>query len=224
VEPAFAPERISAQWLTQWSHDLEESVEAAFLLLEELQVNGDVQKPQNLRLLLSRRADLIRRIHDLMPGETTAVRTRIHGDFHLGQTLVKQNDVFIVDFEGEPMRTLAERRAKYLPMRDAAGMMRSIDYACATEISRRQGAGGDPSLLWGLANDMKSAFLKRYRGAMTGCHGFPPDLDQANAFLKLGLIEKAVYEITYEAANRPDWVHIPIDALVVLLNDQQPGF
>jgi maltose alpha-D-glucosyltransferase/alpha-amylase len=174
---------------------------------------------------LSRRQDLIRRIHDLMPSETSAVRTRIHGDLHLGQTLVTVDDVFIVDFEGEPMRTLAERRAKYLPMRDVAGMLRSFDYACAMEIRRRKlNADEEGQFLREVAKDMKSIFLERYRVAMTGCQSFPQDLFQANDFLTLGLIEKAVYEITYEAANRPDWVNIPIDALIVLLDDKQQGF
>ena len=71
---------------------------------------------------------------------------------------------------------------------------------------------------------MKSVFLERYRGAMTGCQCFPQDLFQASDFLTLGLIEKAVYEITYEAPNRPDWVDIPIYALIVLLDDKQRGF
>jgi len=138
---------------------------------------------------------------------------------------VTVDDVFIVDFEGEPMRTLAERRAKYLPMRDVAGMLRSFDYACAMEIRRRKlNADEEGQFLREVAKDMKSIFLERYRGAMTGCQSFPQDLFQANAFLTLGLIEKAVYEITYEAANRPDWVNIPIDALIVLLDDKQQGF
>jgi maltose alpha-D-glucosyltransferase/alpha-amylase len=138
---------------------------------------------------------------------------------------VTGDDVFIVDFEGEPMRTLAERRAKYLPMRGVAGMLRSFDYACATEIRRRKlNAGEEGQFLREVAKDMKSGFLERYRVAMTGCQSFPQDLFQANDFLRLGQIEKAVYEITYEAANRPDWVHIPIDALIVLLDDTQWGF
>jgi trehalose synthase-fused probable maltokinase len=225
TEPAFVPEPISTQWLTRWSQTLEDNVQAAFSLLEGLRVNGTNQKRPQLDSALSRHEDLIRRIHDLMPSETSAVRTRIHGDLHLGQTLVTVDDVFIVDFEGEPMRTLAERRAKYLPMRDVAGMLRSFDYACAMEIRRRKlNADEEGQFLREVAKDMKSIFLERYRGAMTGCQSFPQDLFQANAFLTLGLIEKAVYEITYEAANRPDWVNIPIDALIVLLDDKQQGF
>jgi maltose alpha-D-glucosyltransferase/alpha-amylase len=104
-------------------------------------------------------------------------------------------------------------------------MLRSFDYACAMEIRRRKlHADEEGRFLREVAKDMKSIFLERYRVAMTGCQSFPQDLFQANDFLTLGLIEKAVYEITYEAANRPDWVNIPIDALIVLLDDKQQGF
>ena len=77
-----------------------------------------------------------------MPKELDIVRTRIHGDFHLGQTLVTESDVFIVDFEGEPMRTLADRRGKYICIRDVAGMLRSFDYACATQMRKLESHSG----------------------------------------------------------------------------------
>jgi predicted trehalose synthase len=128
------------QWLTLWSQTLEDNVQAAFSLLEGLRVNGTNQNLPRLDSVLSRREDLIRRIHDLMPSETSAVRTRIHGDLHLGQTLVTGDDVFIVDFEGD------------------------FDYACATEIRRRKlNADEEGQFLREVAKDMKSGFLERYR-------------------------------------------------------------
>lgn len=139
------------------------------------------------------------RIRTVARGAAGRTQTRIHGDLHLGQVLVTGGDVMIIDFEGEPAKPLAERRAKDLPLRDVAGVLRSFDYAAA--VAERAGTvppDGGAAFREGATR----AFLRGYGGAA----GAAPLLD-------LFLLEKAAYEVAYEAANRPDWIGVPVAGL-----------
>jgi maltose alpha-D-glucosyltransferase/alpha-amylase len=141
------------------------------------------------------------------------VKTRHHGDFHLGQTLVSDGGWTIIDFEGEPLRSLAERRAKQTPLRDVAGLLRSLDYAHATAL--RQAPEPDESGLSALFGRAREAALQAYietvrAGGAPLLPAGPAALDRALVALEL---EKALYELTYELGNRPDWVSIPLSAL-----------
>ena len=133
--------------------------------------------------------------------------TRIHGDFHLGQVLVADGDAYIIDFEGEPGASIAERRAKASPLRDVAGLLRSIDYAGATFIER-EGVGAVPvdaaqrdHLLEQFRARAATAFLRAYWQATASRNSAA-----ARNLLALFLIEKAAYEIADEAAHRPTWI------------------
>jgi maltose alpha-D-glucosyltransferase/alpha-amylase len=142
--------------------------------------------------------------------------TRIHGDFHLGQVLVASGDVHIIDFEGEPARSLKERRAKTSPLRDVAGLLRSLDYAAATLVPKAAAAAALPdearrAFIMRLRDSAREAFLAAYRAATNAL----PGLDNAE-LLDFFLIEKAAYEVAYEAANRPAWLPIPMDGLANL--------
>ena len=140
-----------------------------------------------------------------LSGLLGAAKIRHHGDFHLGQTLCLDDgaDFMLIDFEGEPLRPLAERRRKHTPLRDVAGMLRSFAYAAATS-ARAGRAVGD----WEAA--ARAAFLDGYRGA-AGNAPFVPTGDDAFARAVAMLeLEKAAYEIVYEANNRPDWLDIPV--------------
>ena len=127
---------------------------------------------------------------------------RVHGDYHLGQLLVTDEGYRVIDFEGEPARPFAERRAPQPPERDVAGMLRSLDYAARTAQRGTHAAGFDADRWVAEARD---AFLTAYAAAAPR----PPI-----APLLAGLeIEKACYEVRYEAANRPEWVWLPLEAL-----------
>ncbi len=128
--------------------------------------------------------------------------TRIHGDYHLGQLLRTADGFAVIDFEGEPARSLAERRMPQPPERDVAGMLRSFDYAVRT-VARRGPAGGPEPGAW-LA-EARKAFLAAYEEAAPSA----PDPSLLRAFE----LDKACYEVRYEAANRPDWTWLPLDAL-----------
>ncbi|MCA9095705.1 MAG: hypothetical protein KDA68_19630, partial [Planctomycetaceae bacterium] len=155
-----------------------------------------------------------------------AHRLRCHGDFHLGQVLFTGKDFVIVDFEGEPARTISERRIKTSPLKDVAGMIRSFHYASHTAFRTQSG-----DLQGTLANSSEvqawlavwyawsaSAYLKSYL-AKAVPSGFLPDrIENLKLLLDCYMLEKAVYELGYELNNRPDWVHIPLEGILQLLD------
>ena len=150
--------------------------------------------------------------------------TRVHGDFHLGQALVASGEAFIIDFEGEPAAPIEERRAKNSPLRDVAGLLRSIDYAGAA-LRDGKGVATAPieeekrnRVIEEFRTRAAHAFLKEYwtvRG--TGRSA------SERALLRLFLIEKAAYEIAYEAANRPAWIGVPLAGLARLEHSLNAG-
>ncbi|USI74059.1 maltose alpha-D-glucosyltransferase [Sphingomonas morindae] len=136
-------------------------------------------------------------------------RTRIHGDLHLGQMLVTGSDIMLIDFEGEPARSLAERRAKDHPLRDVAGVLRSFAYATAV-AQRQRPAEADAEAV---RTDERYADF-RVRAQRTFLTGYTGESEpEIGALLQLYLIDKAAYEVRYEAANRPDWIGVPIAGL-----------
>ena len=135
---------------------------------------------------------------------------RVHGDFHLGQTLHTPAGWKIIDFEGEPAKSLAERVVPDSIGRDIAGMLRSFDYAAAS-------VPGPGSARW--AQDCREAFLAGYASLATGSAG--PSPEQDTAVLDAYEADKAIYEVVYEARNRPDWVEIPLAAVAVLATDSR---
>ncbi len=151
-------------------------------------------------------------------------KIRIHGDYHLGQVLAVDGDFLIIDFEGEPVRSIAERRQKQLAMRDVAGMLRSFHYASRTAASAAaQSCAGSPTLdaidSWAASWHAWTcvAFLASYL-QVAGRAGFVPAArEQTEKLLAVCLLEKAIYELRYELNNRPDWVYLPLSALEDLL-------
>ncbi len=142
-----------------------------------------------------------------------AIKTRIHGDLHLGQILIARDDVMIVDFEGEPLRSLDERRMKASPAADLAGMLRSYAYAAASagRADERLGAASKRTLeigrLW--QKLVSETFRAAYEEGTRGTSVFVEDEATRRALLDLHLLRKALYEIEYEASHRPDWIDIP---------------
>ncbi|HLL83481.1 MAG TPA: hypothetical protein VK420_12540, partial [Longimicrobium sp.] len=156
--------------------------------------------------------------------EAGTVRTRFHGDYHLGQVLRASregpdgSERYILDFEGEQERTLAERRAKGSPLRDVAGMLRSFNYAVRvalkeyrtddyrTRMSLERWAGA-----W--EQEARRLFLDAYRAAVQGSRIVPEDPDVFARALAVFELEKAVYELGYEMNNRPDWIWVPLQGI-----------
>jgi predicted trehalose synthase len=188
-EPAFAPERITPADVAAWTDAVQQQLDAARAALGGRLPDG-----------VPARVDAAG-----LAGLVGAAKLRHHGDFHLGQTLAIRDghDFAIIDFEGEPLRPLAERRRKHTPLRDVAGLLRSLGYAAA---SVQAPAGWESAA--------RAAFVAAYREAAGAAPFVPatePALTRALAVLE---VEKAAYEIVYEANNRPDWVAIPARGLV----------
>ena len=178
--------------------------------------------------LLPLREQVLERLATLLPASVTALKTRFHGDYHLGQVLAVQNDFSIVDFEGEPLRPIAERRRKTSPLRDVAGMLRSYAYVTATAV--RQMADIQPSALPVLQEraeewrrQVTEAFMTRYRAATTGARFLPEEPGMADALLDFFTLEKALYEIDYELAQRPSWVAIPLVGALAVVEGSRGG-
>ncbi len=137
--------------------------------------------------------------------------------------IVVQNDFYIVDFEGEPSRPLAERRAKSSPLRDVAGMIRSFDYAAVAAVRHlaETRAAAEPRMAE-LAEAWRQravdGFRAAYRKTMRGCCSYPASKKQASDLIAFFTLEKAVYEVSYELANRPMWVDIPVRGILGILN------
>ncbi|MDM0112498.1 maltose alpha-D-glucosyltransferase [Variovorax sp. J22R133] len=144
-------------------------------------------------------------------------RTRYHGDYHLGQVLVARNDFVIIDFEGEPARPLEERRAKHSPLRDVAGMLRSFDYARWSALRRAAQNADELKRLGAAAEDWQaqtiSAFLDAYTATLAPAAGAVD-----SQLLALFELEKAFYELRYELNNRPDWVSVPLQGILSLID------
>ena len=183
--------------------------------------------PDIAALILSQRRELLARARLLAAADpaTAGRRIRIHGDYHLGQTLRSKADFVILDFEGEPARTLAERRTKQSPLKDVAGMLRSFSYAAYaglnTFIQRRppHTSSEAKSLevwtrLW--LNTASTEYLRTYKAAITEMPGLIPDPEQAQLLLNAYLLDKALYELLYELNNRPTWVRIPLMGILAL--------
>jgi maltose alpha-D-glucosyltransferase/alpha-amylase len=143
---------------------------------------------------------------------------RVHGDYHLGQLLYTGRDFAVIDFDGEPARSLGERRRKRLPLADVAGMLRSFHYAVETVLS---GGGGahrmrpedrSPLEPWGRAwyAWVSAVFLREYLATVRPLGILPERDDELAAVLNVHLLEKALYELGYELNHRPEWVGIPL--------------
>ena len=149
-------------------------------------------------------------------------RIRIHGDYHLGQLLRSRGDYIIIDFEGEPARSLASRRAKQSPLKDVAGMLRSFSYAAYSALNIFEQRRPDDvrnlepwAKLW--QNAVSTEFLCGYRHSMTeGDLRLIPEPQQAQLLLDAYLLQKALYELVYELNNRPTWVRIPLAGVLSL--------
>jgi maltose alpha-D-glucosyltransferase/alpha-amylase len=158
---------------------------------------------------------LLGRMRAGLPVEFATSKIRIHGDYHLGQVLWAEGDFYIIDFEGEPSRPLAQRRAKQSPLRDVAGMLRSFSYAAyAALFAHASARPADFGRLESWAHIWQTwataAFLRGYLGQTTDALFLPKEPTQRDALLRFFMLSKALYELNYELNNRPEWVRIPL--------------
>jgi maltose alpha-D-glucosyltransferase/alpha-amylase len=219
-DPAFAPEPIVPEDLAAWSAGTRAAAEATLTLLADRLPDLPPAVAADARALLARREPLLRRIEDCKAAAPGGLKMRRHGDYHLAQVLLNRNDFIIVDFEGEPGRTLAERRLKHSPLTDVAGMLRSFAYARHAALARCALQSGDECERWepqlqAWEQETRRTFLACYEEIAVATR-LCESLQQAQPLLTLFEIDKALYELRYELGNRPDWTRIPLHSLLGL--------
>jgi maltose alpha-D-glucosyltransferase / alpha-amylase len=206
-DPAFEPEPLTAQDFEAWKTKVRDEATDTLSMVEH--VAADKAQP-----LLAQRAKLIGFIDACAAPKGPGLKTRHHGDYHLGQVLVSNNDFVIIDFEGEPSRPLADARKKHSALRDVAGMLRSFSYAKWS--ARAQAGGADTAGLDAWETEVRRAFLKAYADATKGS-GMYASFEDVQGLLNLFELEKVLYELRYEINNRPAWVHVPLSGVLGIL-------
>jgi maltose alpha-D-glucosyltransferase/alpha-amylase len=224
-DPPFAPVIVSNEDCQRWASSVSAQVERALDYLEELRSSLSDADRRDAEALLRSRHELHKVINDLAEKGEGSLMFRIHGDLHLGQILVSQDDAYFIDFEGEPMREVTDRSGKASPYRDVAGILRSFHYATATAAERNslfeneRVRAAHLEFLQSFHHNVCERFLKAYKtAAMQICHRWQHAAGQ-EALIKLFTLEKAAYEIAYEANNRPTWIRIPLQGLMEIVRE-----
>lgn len=199
VEPEIAPAPMDIEDVTE----LTQRIETA---LESTEGVGDIAPA------ISGRLKILAELEDM------GAKTRVHGDLHLGQVMTTPRGWMVLDFEGEPLRTLEERRAKQSPLKDVAGMLRSFNYAALSALFERGEPGSDEwERLEPWATCWETLARERFlNGYLTRAHEgrfLPADREALVALLSAFEIEKALYELVYEQGHRPEWVRIPLHGI-----------
>jgi maltose alpha-D-glucosyltransferase/alpha-amylase len=224
-DPAFEPEAVQPHDIQAWRARLQVEAEQTLAQLaraRERAATLDTEAAALADRVLERRVALATRVDEVFPARLDGLKTRVHGDLHLGQVLVGEGDVVFIDFEGEPRRSLAERRAKQSALVDVAGIVRSLDYAahvalrdaCAEDVDSR-GRAAPAFDAWRSASIER--FLAAYQATAAQGPGYPGDAD-ARTLVDGFCLEKALYEVRYELDSRPEWVAVPLSGLLDLLD------
>jgi maltose alpha-D-glucosyltransferase/alpha-amylase len=219
---AFAPEPLTATDLADLQNAITQQVQVALTFLEDnLDRLPQAVGPAARRLLEEGVAVRAKLAHLAHPG-VRAAKIRCHGDYHLGQVLWADHDFIVLDFEGEPTRTVEERRAKQSPLKDVAGMARSFHYAAYAgliDFTRRRPADFDQLEPWAQLwyQWVAAAFLRTYRTTASRAAFLPSERRHFAGLLDVFMLDKAFYELLYELNNRPDWVPIPLSGILALI-------
>lgn len=216
----FAPEPFTAAYQHEMFKDINDLASLAFHQLNNHLGHLPEDVRGQARFVLDRQNEIRARFKPLAGPDIRAERTRVHGDYHLGQVLYTGSDFVIIDFEGEPVRSIVQRRQKRSPLKDVAGMLRSFHYAAyAALFDRGEETGQVPGIerwtdawhIW-----VGAAFLKEYLQVAGSAPFLPHNRQELQMLLDVLLLEKGIYELIYELNNRPDWVKIPLAGVAQL--------
>ncbi len=221
-DAAFAPEAFTALYRRSLYQGLRTSVDQALALLQKRLPKVPEQARADAEMVLGLEDAIFVRFRQLVDRKISGLRIRCHGDLHLGQVLFTGKDFVITDFEGEPARSITERRIKRSPLRDVAGMIRSFHYAAMTKLKgyagRVENAAGRLKIwarfwtIWAAVH-----YLKGYLQVAADSSFMPATQEEINLMLGTYMLEKAIYELAYELNNRPDWVDIPLMGILEIL-------
>jgi maltose alpha-D-glucosyltransferase/alpha-amylase len=224
-DEAFAPEPFTSLYQRSLYQSARNTTQRNLGLLRTKLSELPAAAAEDARALLAREEEILRILNAVVGARLGGTRIRVHGDYHLGQLLYTGNDFIITDFEGEPARSIGERRLKRSPLTDAAGMLRSFDYAAHTALrdSMRTGVADERNVhelrqwarFW--SQWVGSSFLRAYLPAVSAKGLIPGDRDELRRLLRVLLVDKSVYELGYELNNRPAWSPVPIRGILELL-------
>jgi maltose alpha-D-glucosyltransferase/alpha-amylase len=221
-DPAFASEPLTGKDVDAVANEARSLARRAYAAVKRVSSGLEGERASLARVFLDSRNSIDAAIAAAIIDPVGALKSRIHGDLHLGQILIARDDVMIVDFEGEPLRSLKERRMKASPAADVAGMLRSYAYAAATaaRADERRGAGSrrtaEIARLW--QELVSEAFRVAYEEGTRGTAAYIGNEATRHALLHLHLLRKALYEIEYEASHRPDWIDIPVAGVLDIID------
>jgi len=226
--PDFMPEPFSQLYQRSLYQSARKLASVNLQRLRKQQGRLSPSAQEFARTVLDQEKQLLERLRSIVSRKVVSSRIRCHGDYHLGQVLYTGKDFMIIDFEGEPARSLSERRIKCSPLQDVAGMIRSFHYASAQGFNHLIATGlhksddtealKNAATTWALA--AVSAFLHAYQSAAGSASFFPAVREDREMLLNFCLLNKAIYEMGYELNNRPDWIEIPLSAIVYLLSNK----
>ena len=223
--PAFAPEPFTPFYQRSLYQSMRNLTARNFALLQKRVRTLPEGLRDPARNVLDMQAMVLKRFQGILDRKITAMRIRIHGDYHLGQVLYTGKEFVLIDFEGEPARSLAARRLKRSPLRDVAGMLRSFHYASYAPLIGEVGGSvfrsGDVKPLepWAVCWNrwVASAFLQGYLAVAGEGTFLPRTPEELSALLDTFLLEKAIYEMGYELNNRPGWIKLPLLGILSLM-------
>src|SRR3954447_25674627 len=217
----FAPEPFNAMAQRSVYQSMRASLRRVFALLRKKLPSLPETFRAEAAEILAAEQQILAVEQQALERHSSAVKIRIHGDYHLGQALYTGKDYVILDFEGEPARPLSERKLKRSALRDVAGMMRSFQYAAYSALWQPSMRPEDIPFLERWADlwyrQISSTFLMSYLKTAAGAPFVPRDEDDLQIMLEAYLLDKAVYEVGYELNNRPDWVVIPVRGIKHIL-------
>lgn len=225
---AFRPEPLNGETLESLADTFSTKARRSLERLNEQLPNLAPPVREQAHRVLGASTTLLTCFEALAELETTATRIRCHGDYHLGQVLKTGDDFILIDFEGEPLLSLQQRRLKQSPLKDVAGMLRSFSYAVYSALDgfvRERNEDFQRLQPWGRfwEERVSAAFLGSYLERVEGACFIPKETRDLEVLLEAFLFDKAFYELDYELNNRPDWIWVPLQGILALLEDEKGG-
>ncbi|MGH9433703.1 MAG: maltose alpha-D-glucosyltransferase, partial [Terriglobia bacterium] len=227
-DPCFAPEPFSLPYQRTVYEAMVEQADRAFRTLRSRHHDLSAADRELAGRVASLESKVREQLATMLGRELGAVRTRVHGDYHLGQVLCANADFVIIDFEGEPARPIRERRSKCSPLKDVAGMLRSFHYAAeAALLAHATNGAAQPKTQPALKSwahywrvYVAAAFLSEYLSFADKASLSPRSRGDLQILLQTYQLEKTTYELEYELNNRPDWVRIPLQGILQIMEER----
>lgn len=224
TDPAFSPEPFTTLYQRSIYQAMTDKVKRGMIFLRESMKAVPKEARPLAEELLDREKEILKQFDPIRQEKIDTVKIRIHGDYHLGQVLYTGNDFVILDFEGEPARSLSERKIKRSVYRDLAGMLRSFDYAAFNVLMQNQSIRPEDrkalepwAELWSYY--VGQHFIDVYTQNTEGAGLIPKEARQRELLLRSYLMNKAIYELNYELNNRPEWLPIPMNGILRLIKN-----